>query len=31
MASHCTAACIDREARKEKKASDHAPIVAVFD
>jgi exodeoxyribonuclease-3 len=31
MASRCTAARIDREARKGKKASDHAPIVAVFD
>lgn len=30
MASRCTAARIDREARKGKKPSDHAPVFAEF-
>jgi len=31
LGSRCTAARIDREARKGKKRSDHAPVLAVFD
>jgi exodeoxyribonuclease-3 len=30
MAQRCTAARIDREARKGKKPSDHAPVLAEF-
>jgi exodeoxyribonuclease-3 len=31
MARRCTAAWIDREARKGKQPSDHAPVFATFD
>ena len=31
LAPRCTAARIDRGARKGKKPSDHAPVLAVFD
>ncbi|RMG55360.1 MAG: exodeoxyribonuclease III [Acidobacteria bacterium] len=31
LADRCTAAWIDREARKGPKPSDHAPVIAVFD
>jgi exodeoxyribonuclease-3 len=31
LAKHCTGATIDREERKGKKPSDHAPVTAVFD
>ena len=31
LAPRCTAARIDRDARKGKKPSDHAPVLAVFD
>jgi exodeoxyribonuclease-3 len=31
LADHCTAASIDREARKGKLPSDHAPVLATFD
>jgi exodeoxyribonuclease-3 len=30
MAQRCTAARIDREARKGKQPSDHAPVFAEF-
>ena len=30
LAEHCTDAVIDREARKGKGASDHAPVIAEF-
>lgn len=30
MAARCTAAAIDREARKGKQPSDHAPVIATF-
>ena len=30
LATRCTAASIDREARKGKQPSDHAPVIAVF-
>jgi exodeoxyribonuclease-3 len=30
LAKRCTAASIDREARKGKQPSDHAPVIAVF-
>ena len=31
LANKCTAATIDRDARKGEKPSDHAPVAAVFD
>lgn len=31
LAARCTAAVIDREARKGKLPSDHAPVIATFD
>ena len=31
LAAHCTAADIDREARKGKQPSDHAPVWAEFE
>jgi exodeoxyribonuclease-3 len=31
LADHCTASEIDREQRKGKVASDHAPVISTFD
>jgi len=31
LAEHCTADLIDRNARKGKKPSDHAPVLATYD
>lgn len=31
LAAHCIGAVIDREARKGKQPSDHAPVLATFD
>jgi exodeoxyribonuclease-3 len=30
LATRCTGAWIDREARKGKGASNHAPVIATF-
>jgi len=31
LAARCSACTIDRTARKGQDASDHAPVIAVFD
>ena len=31
LARRCTGASIDREARKGKQPSDHAPVIAIFE